>query len=281
MRQAALRMGGLAVFEDIAYSAHGSNQRRLSGTVYLATQTVDVDVDDVGVGLNAHAPHLVEDHGARDDAASVAAQIFEEDELLLGELKDLAGTRGFAAQEIEFKILHAEAGCVVGGGAVALEQISQAGEQLGERERLGEIVVSALLEAADAIVDGAARGEDENRRTDAELAQPEDEGDAILVRQAEVDDEDVEGIVDSEALGGFAVGRGFNFVSGLFKRAAQETLNIDFVFDEQKAHGGILDHLRGFFRGIVQLSLPGSGMKGGRGEDERNFIRALARGHFG
>jgi hypothetical protein len=98
MRQAALRMGVLPVFEDIAYPAHGSNQRRLSGAVYLAAQTVDVDVDDVGVRLNAHAPHLVEDHGARDDAASVPAQIFEEDKLLLGELKDLAAARGLAPQ---------------------------------------------------------------------------------------------------------------------------------------------------------------------------------------
>ena len=48
-------------------------------------------------------------------------------------------------QQIQFQILDAKPCCVAGGRTVALEQIAQPRQQLGERERLGEVVVAALL----------------------------------------------------------------------------------------------------------------------------------------
>src|SRR5581483_11958375 len=77
MRQAALRMGGLPVplpiLEDIAHTSHGPDQRRLSGAIYLTAEPVNMHVDHVCLGLNPHAPHLVENHRARDHAARITA----------------------------------------------------------------------------------------------------------------------------------------------------------------------------------------------------------------
>jgi len=43
------------------------------------------------------------------------------------------------------------------------KQIAQPGQQFSERKRLGEVVVSTLLQAAHSIVDGPARREDQHR----------------------------------------------------------------------------------------------------------------------
>src|ERR1017187_10787100 len=65
MRQGALCIRGLPVFEDIAHSTHGPNQRLLSRTVNLAAQPVDMDIDHIRVWLNAHAPDLVDRKSTR------------------------------------------------------------------------------------------------------------------------------------------------------------------------------------------------------------------------
>jgi hypothetical protein len=96
MRHAALRMGGLPVVEDIAHSAHGSNQRLLTRCVNLAAQPVYMDVNHIGVRLNAHSPDFIEDHGTGNNPAGISAQILEEHEFLLGKLQDLTAARGLA-----------------------------------------------------------------------------------------------------------------------------------------------------------------------------------------
>jgi hypothetical protein len=59
----------------------------LGFAVDFIAEAMDVDIDNVGGGVDAHLPDVVEDHGARDDAADVAAEVFEEGEFLLGELE--------------------------------------------------------------------------------------------------------------------------------------------------------------------------------------------------
>src|SRR5580704_9422273 len=90
MRQAALRMIGLAVFENIAHSSERSNEGSTPIRVYLPAKTVDVYIDDVGVGLYPHTPDFVQDHGACDNAARIPAQILKKDEFLWRQIQDLA-----------------------------------------------------------------------------------------------------------------------------------------------------------------------------------------------
>jgi hypothetical protein len=58
MRHAALRMIGLAVFEDISDTSQCLDQWLAPFGVNLAAETVDVNVDHICVGLNSHSPYL-------------------------------------------------------------------------------------------------------------------------------------------------------------------------------------------------------------------------------
>ena len=75
--------------------------------------------------------------------------------------------------------------------AGAPQQRADPGHQLGEVERLGQVVVAAGAEAREPIGQGAARGQEEDRRADALGAQRLDDVAAVRVGQADVDDEGV------------------------------------------------------------------------------------------
>jgi hypothetical protein len=77
IRQAALRNLVLPVFEDIAHTSQGSNQRLLSNAIHLSAQAVDVNIHDVRIGMNPHTPDLIENHGAGDHPAGIPAKILQ------------------------------------------------------------------------------------------------------------------------------------------------------------------------------------------------------------
>ena len=73
--------------------------------------------------------------------------------------------------------------------AVAAQQRVQARAQLGDRERLDEVVVGARLEAGDAVVDVVARREDADRHVDAAGAHAPHDADAVEVGHRDVEDD--------------------------------------------------------------------------------------------
>src|SRR5580704_2885821 len=109
IRHAALRMIGLAVFENIAHSSQRSNEGSTPIGVYLPTKTVDVYIHDVGIRLDSHTPDFIEDHGACDNAACISAQIFQKYEFLRRQIQDLAAPGGFTSKQIQFEIEHSQA----------------------------------------------------------------------------------------------------------------------------------------------------------------------------
>ena len=68
-------------------------------------------------------------------------------------------------------------------------------EQLGEREGLGEVVVAAGVEAAEAVAQRVARGQEQDRGGDAARPQRLADVAAVGVGQADVEDEDVGRVV--------------------------------------------------------------------------------------
>ena len=75
-------------------------------------------------------------------------------------------------------------------GAAAAQQRVQARGQLGDRERLDEVVVGAGLQAGDAVLDLVARGQDADGDVDAVGAQAADDADAVEVGHRHVEDDD-------------------------------------------------------------------------------------------
>src|ERR1700678_3131248 len=109
IRHAALRMIGLAVFENIAHTAQRSNEGSTPIRVYLPAKTVDVYIDDVGIRLYPHTPDFVEDHGPCDNAARIPAQIFQQNEFLRCQIQDLPASGSLTPEQIEFEIEHSQA----------------------------------------------------------------------------------------------------------------------------------------------------------------------------
>src|SRR6185295_3840902 len=64
--------------QHVARAANRVQQRPFEAVLELAPQSADVDVNDVGAGVEMIVPHLLEEHGAGDDAAFVAGEIFEQ-----------------------------------------------------------------------------------------------------------------------------------------------------------------------------------------------------------
>src|SRR5665213_3955407 len=125
IRHAALRMIGLAVFENIAHTAQRSNQGLTPSRVDLPAKTVDMYVHDVSVRLDSHTPDFVEDHGPRDNAACISTQIFQKYKFLRRQIQDLPTSGSFTSEQIEFEVKHSQASGLGDRRAVSLHQMAQ------------------------------------------------------------------------------------------------------------------------------------------------------------
>jgi hypothetical protein len=124
----------------------------LEVAVDFVAEAADEDVDDVGLGIEVIVPDVLEDHGFGDDLVLVAQEVLEEEKFAGLEIDFGRAAPDFAGEEVHFEIGEGEAGDD-GGGAGAADEGLQAGEQFGEGEGLGEVVVAAALEALDAVVE--------------------------------------------------------------------------------------------------------------------------------
>src|SRR5450432_916746 len=146
--------------QDVAFAAAGVDQAAPYACVELAAQALDVDVDDVRERVEVFVPHMLRNLFPAHHAALVQDQVFEKGVLLGGEVDILAGARDAMAAGIENEVGDVYYPEAQAGGAA--EQGTEAGEKFLEIERLGEVIVSAGIEARDAIVHRAARGQHED-----------------------------------------------------------------------------------------------------------------------
>ena len=123
----------------------------------LAAQVADEDVDHVGLDVGRVAPHEREQLVAREHLAGVADEHVEQVELAPGEAELAAVAGGDVAARVDDDVARdVRAGAL---GAVAAQQRLEPRGQLGDRERLDQVVVGAGLQAGDAVLDLVARGQ--------------------------------------------------------------------------------------------------------------------------
>ena len=117
------------------------------------------------------------------------------------------------------------------------QQRPDAREQLGECERLGEVIVGALVEADNPIFDRVLRRQDEYRRLNAAFAQRGEDIDTIAARQHQIEQQKVEGGLICEEEAFFSGRRNRDFIVLRLESRAQRIRDLCFILDNQNAHG--------------------------------------------
>lgn len=115
----------------------------MSGVGELASQPVDVDVDDVGSRIESIAPDELEQHAAIQDLAATRAEREQQIELRPSEVETPRAAPGDAPDRVELDAVQLDD---LDPLRRPPQQRPQPREQLGKREGLDEVVVRAALE---------------------------------------------------------------------------------------------------------------------------------------
>src|SRR6516225_88721 len=62
-------------------AANGMDQRVVLAAVDLATNSTDIDVDDIGHRIEVQIPYVLQQHGSRDHLTGIARQIRQQSKL--------------------------------------------------------------------------------------------------------------------------------------------------------------------------------------------------------
>src|ERR1700683_2416626 len=104
IRQAAVERKCLGMFENVADTTNRVNQRSRGVMIYFAAQTINVNIDDIGCGINPHLPDMVQNHGSGHHSTYVAAKIFQQRKLLWGQLQQLLAPSRFATRQVKLQV---------------------------------------------------------------------------------------------------------------------------------------------------------------------------------
>src|SRR5229473_148686 len=141
--------------EPVAGPAQRSNQLRLEAVVDLASQPSDQHLEQVGKRVMVVVPHMRGNGGAVEDAAPMQHEQLQQGELLRTEGNRPAAALHLAGPQIDFEVGNPMSRRRQ--GRPAARQRLEAGDQLSERERFGEIVVRPHLKPAHPVVDTIER----------------------------------------------------------------------------------------------------------------------------
>src|SRR5664279_1909319 len=155
--------------QRVAAAAQGAD-RVVQGRdrLHLGTQGLDVGVDGAVHAVAVIAPDAIEQRLARKDVARARGECLEQAEFIARELQRAAVVAHLHAPFVDDDRSGPGSAdacdcrrCARLGGAP--QDAAHARDELARRERLGDVVVGAELEADDAIDLVAARGEKEDR----------------------------------------------------------------------------------------------------------------------
>ena len=178
----------------------------------LAAQLVGIHPEVVQLASVRGSPGGAEQLGMRDEVTRAPRQCLQQSPLGRRE-PDLGAVRGGRPSLADVE------GEVVGGddqwfgalGRTAAHGGPDPGEELVHAERLGDVVVGAGVEGLDLVVGVVPGGEDDHRDL-GHVAKPPEHLDAVEVRQAEVEDDDVGGAFGEDLQRGAAVRGGLDLV---------------------------------------------------------------------
>src|SRR5690349_9585049 len=147
--------------QRVAGAAARLNQLDGSAVVDLATQALDVDLNEVRHRIEAVVPDVFGDIASGHDLLLAPGQVFEERVLLGGQRDWLAAARDISRAGVDHQIINRQLRGLK--GRAPPQQRADASQQLRKVIGLRQVVVGAGVETLDALVEAAARGQHQYR----------------------------------------------------------------------------------------------------------------------
>src|SRR5271166_198018 len=187
--------------ENITHASNGVNERMLSLLINFLAQAVDLDIDHVGCRINAHVPHLIEDHGSRHHASRIPDQVFQKREFLGCKLQELTTPACFATDQVQFQIGDMQADRFLLRCGTTAQKVPKPRLQFSQSKRLCQVVVAALFQPTHPLINGTARREYQHGRGVALCAKACDQIEPVHIGQAQINDEAVVDVIRGQSLG--------------------------------------------------------------------------------
>jgi hypothetical protein len=109
-------------------------------------------------------------------------------------------------------------------------------EHFLDLKRLRHVVIRAAVDALDAFVPAAARGEHQHRQVESGPAPSAQDRQAVNARQSEVEDDGVVGFGAGQKVRPHAVRRHVHGITGMLQRVGQPGGQPRFVLDDENPH---------------------------------------------
>jgi hypothetical protein len=184
---AAGAAGVLGIFEAVAETADGGDH---VGTELLSDPG-DEHLDRVRIPVEILIVDMFDQLGPAHHLAFVVHQVAQKLVLLRGELHRLAGLGDLAGAGVEPDVAGDQLRAGIAGRSA--DQGPKPGDQLLGLERLGKIIVGSRVETRDLVRPAVAGGQNEDRHLPAFLAPAVEHGQAVDLREAQVEDHSVIG----------------------------------------------------------------------------------------
>src|SRR2546430_2165790 len=174
--------------EPVTETANCLDQPRTPVLFQLLPDARDVHLERVGFRTRRHGPHRFRQLRVSDELAAASHQGGQNAELDAGETELAVAAGGATFAEIDDDIARGQTGTTF--TAMAPDHSLDAGHQLFECERLGDVIVRAELQPGDAVADGGARADSNQRGVSLRPEGLEQLG-AFVIGQHQVEKHDV------------------------------------------------------------------------------------------
>jgi hypothetical protein len=124
-----------------------------------------------------------------------------------------------------------------GGSDISAQERADAGKQNIERERFREVVIGAQIQSADHVCGRAPGREHEDPQCAVVASKVPKNGEAVLVRKADVEDDEVKASGAGEVFARRSVRSGLDDIPFRLKSAFQQSGHFHFVFNNEDVHG--------------------------------------------
>src|SRR3990172_1319699 len=145
---------GSCTLEDVALSADGFDELLFEALVEFPAKVVHVHLHGLGEGVGVLVPDMLQELFLGHGAAFVSRQVIDQGELLGRQVDVLAVPFCPVGVRVEFETARVDHG--LAQAAVPAGDGTDARGEFAEGERLDEVVVGAVIEAFDALLNRAA-----------------------------------------------------------------------------------------------------------------------------